>query len=1473
MSIPGQTKQTFIINFGKRGPENWETLKVDKILIEWIYKAVDYRIFAWSPGSTWQLVGQFKNNSKILFIIYFNFSYKNIAGLNNELNFSGIKCSAIMIQMDKANTYPELDKQMVYGIKRVYIGSYAYRMMVKDCDKVSKNSKLWDLDNQHNTNIAATAEFNKVYDKHTNKQSTLISIYKRVKSVYRDIYQKKELSINLEKDMREFKNDVLKRTVDNTTNYQTSTLQSKSNKAYWTYVETISKIDSKNNLNVAGSLGSAPKYAGTDCVHMKILYPKMKSGFYWIKPQCVQKAYKIWCDFSLMKGATVDIMVWSGDRGANSDLSDWKIRNSQDVGFECAKIGLRPLEMKNQRIIARSKNLINYLGYDMEAAQVIPFGYDFGCDVNECRRQFRSFNNHESVTINAYFQDDLTSSKDDQGPMAGIGFGNIDILKVFKPAEKKITAILCSSNQYGVKKSNEPKFLDCYITFNEIQSEVKGEKLVMCSNACNVATGPLYGDNIYDGKSSICMAAVHNSKVGSEGGMVKIKSNKMYDDTTTFSVQNGMASTPNPVVDSYGFQFVDFEPDCPIDEYKALAKKTNYTIPKIKPSSFLETGFKTMTNSKTESGSSSSARFNNDFSELEGVDEKELKEAGFLMINGKPVLSSSLSEMEQMSMSKMKFKEENDNNPANPTGQKAIDETTQSIGKTLGTLAAKAQESNPAITPGDLKKQTENMMKTGSDAVNNLGEMQKSLGQNVKNAASGVTPDNNYVNPADELKKQKSNFMKANGGDPDIVEQAAPKHDPSLNCTPTTPSGYLEVDKMFKDNFGVQMDGAKKQLEHIEKYIKDINEAYSFANNGKTSIENLHQQLHNTNIYIRQMKTIMYEVTNEATHRLISTEEIYEQWKQILIDLMKFRNFLLSYKASIKDQFRIINLKLLDDTIIPSWALTKEEIKGRTQAIGIAQKAPPVLGIAGSLILLKDRISYDFKFSTDMMVSSSSGKCGIVFRFKNVFNYYALVFDLDAKTKSVVVVKGGNPTTLAEIGDGAIKTNDWHTITIKSSSNIFLITLKNLSTGGKIEPIRFDDGTYASGATGYFQGDSHGFVFDNTSIESRACWKPWDPRHNLQIITSSTQYYEEQFHGKVTTRYDITDSENATQGPSKWKLYMSDSPFFASALRQESYINDASDEHLATRAILKDIKFQNGHFKTVFYPLSDNGIISFFFRYNHYKTLAGDETLSYYVFEMRNLNNGEQREFVLKKFQIDTGHVLHIEKSDIGYLTGSKHVVDIQANKNIIIVKASFNDGPMKVILRYSDNKYIKYGNVGVGTLNTPVNFNVLTTFPFSVDITGSEIGKYNSSPIDLPYFPQWQPKGGNPNSRNGRKGDNNGSGNNGDNGNSNGDGNNGNESTAGNENNGQGGNISSGGKNNFETCPENKSKPKELSTACIANNTNEKRRIWCRKTKNFIAEDKCVVSLIFFIIYFILSILKLIERVLSYVLCKRKSK
>ena len=68
MSVPGQSKQTFILKFGKRGPYDWEIKKVDKLIIKWVYKAVDYRLFVWYPGSAWTLVGTYFGNSKFFHI-------------------------------------------------------------------------------------------------------------------------------------------------------------------------------------------------------------------------------------------------------------------------------------------------------------------------------------------------------------------------------------------------------------------------------------------------------------------------------------------------------------------------------------------------------------------------------------------------------------------------------------------------------------------------------------------------------------------------------------------------------------------------------------------------------------------------------------------------------------------------------------------------------------------------------------------------------------------------------------------------------------------------------------------------------------------------------------------------------------------------------------------------------------------------------------------------------------------------------------------------------------------------------------------------------------------------------------------------------------------------------------------------------------------------------------------------------------
>jgi len=275
-------------------------------------------------------------------------------------------------------------------------------------------------------------------------------------------------------------------------------------------------------------------------------------------------------------------------------------------------------------------------------------------------------------------------------------------------------------------------------------------------------------------------------------------------------------------------------------------------------------------------------------------------------------------------------------------------------------------------------------------------------------------------------------------------------------------------------------------------------------------------------------------------------------------------------------------------------------------------------------------------------------------------------------------------------------------------------------------------------------------------------------------------------------------------------------------------------------AILNNYQFMNGNFKVGFYPQEGNGIVSFYFRYSKKISPSGGETLNYYSFEMRNMNNGEQKEFVLKKFEVDKMEVLHTEKSDVGYIIGVYHEAIISCEKGTIVVKVSFNKAPFKKVLEYrEDKKFIRYGLVGIGTYGTPVFFSKITTYPFTIDLSNNTIGKYIKSPVDLPYFPPLPniSSGGNgggskpkPKDSNGNKGKNNGS-----------DDNSGDNSDDNDNTNSNGSGSSSIEKKDCPMKGWKGEKPENLT--CLMNDTSEKRKIWCKTSFPFIEVDKCTVS------------------------------
>ena len=146
--------------------------------------------------------------------------------------------------------------------------------------------------------------------------------------------------------------------------------------------------------------------------------------------------------------------------------------------------------------------------------------------------------------------------------------------------------------------------------------------------------------------------------------------------------------------------------------------------------------------------------------------------------------------------------------------------------------------------------------------------------------------------------------------------------------------------------------------------------------------------------------------------------------------------------------------------------------------------------------------------------------------------------------------------------------------------------------------------------------------------------------------------------------------------------------------------------------------------------------------------------------------------------------------------------------------------------------------NVGIGTYGTASWFTGLTLYPFDSEVTSSETADYIKSPVDLPFFPplpKFNTDTGDQEKKP-RKG--------------------GNDDPS-NPNDPQGNVPGPQDPNNMpaktgDQCPlKGQTPPKVKSLKCLMNNTNDKRRTYCKEYYEFlyvIDKTHCEVRFFFFI-------------------------
>lgn len=1308
MSTPGQEVVTLQINYGRIGKKeenNWEIKKIDYIILEFTKAPKDFKILTWYPGSPWTLIKS-----------VINFTETKI-----EIKLKGVKASSIMIQFEKGHTFPEFSNMVAYAIKQVEVGTYSHRILIDKCDQITKKKgrKEFDFDSQYETKTPHKESYEKVSAEALTTFQSLIKAYKIMKA-YKYYVEKAKLTANtLKKRLDDLGNNVIERSMKLMQEFYSKKLLKSTNPEFDTYLERLEnkKMDQNSNDSNVSVVGEADSNPGENCYQIKTINRSVLSGFYWIKPDCTPKAIRVFCDFSVF-GDAVDIFVTSGEKTeSNPDLSEWKIENEKSIGYRCANYGLFPIEIRSPQMLGRIINIVEYLGYDLTMPQVIPLGYDYDCE-KKCSKEFKSFSSKDSKPINTYFSEKNENNKSETGTMAGIGFGNINSMKIFDPKKIKITAIVCSTNVFQKDDKEDISQVNCEKTVSGNANEFpsNNNKVILCENGCNMSSAPVYGNGLFDGKSSICKSAIYDGKLTSSGGKIvlsikePIKGNEYNTLITGGGQQNGIQSDKNFKNDgSTPFSFEPYDPECPINNYLTDTQKDLNDA--NSRSSFIESGF------------------NSDNFSLDELSDEQLNK---MTLHGKPLKDiANLLEYEP------RFNE--------GIFGKAIDKVKNWFGK-------KKQE----LPNVDVKQQVEdakNAAKKGLDetirqankgaevAKDTMTKMEDSARESAKKLVN--TEENPFApkqNFSTETQKSAAKKLEEQAKKKVEEEEEATDDKPKpKNCSPTTSKGIAVLKSIFKNSDYKKLGKFKENIAQIQKAMDNFSETTAWAE--KSS------ELSNFQLYLLYYK--MVRQSNELVSRLRRTVSISDariqktdfykkKWMKRLMKLNRFDKFSPETpKINLKEEFSVKNYKSMD-LATPEWKFVTQNIKKRATAFGLVGKYKPKEGMFGSMLIQKTRNLYDAEIKVDILVTSE-GITGLVFKFIDRFNFYALVINTQTSDnknyKAIVKMNQGKLTTLNKIEDGGILINNWHKIKLNTISNSFIIEVQDLENKSPKKTLMATDADFVQGKVGFFSTNTEGVYFDKFSISSHTCWQPWQPRADLEIRTNSVNIYHEEFLGNLETKYDLIEPNNTENGPMKFKLNYVETPGEDAGLNQLKATYDTSQLRKPVMAINKKVMYTSGIYKVGFKGLDAGGAVSIIFKYN---VFGAKKAEIFYCFDLIDTIDNTNR-YVLRKFENNTAQTLVTVNNlndnkitsngfQLGYKQSKKVKVIVNCNRNNIVIKISFDGSDLVKVLDYKDKFPIKSGLVGVGTHATRVNFYSIETTPFVGILTESAVSNYLSS-------------------------------------------------------------------------------------------------------------------------------------------------
>ena len=541
-SSPGVEKTEFKIMFPS------QTIK--EIVIQWKYIPSAFEVQCFINGY-WRSFASVKENDES----------------ENKFDIGSKTISGVKIQMIQASEQARFNEKVIYGIKELRIKTGSKKVHLKDCDSDGDTQlNKWFVDDSNFVDTTTAPilayEFQRLFD-NTNKLLDLINTLITWPPTIEQMISKAKListqTVKIESDV----NDI-----------DIKIEHFKSN--------SLVDDEEKKDCNVQSSVGSNSLKPAASCAYIKQLFPYKMTGYYWIQPECATVPIRVFCDYSTFSSG----MDYAYYGGLGDSVVQSKIKNINDVGFYCSKLGLYPVELTSKAQILMIHKYLEDIGVIFESKGFVPMGIDYACSKHTCSGKYNSLNSRTSKDITEFMKGMIDTKNilmqvfskafyKKQNDLIGFGLSKTGAMTSKFESNIPIKGIVCSTNKDKIDSEANWVKADCDTKARgntDFDGVISTNIKVVCPAGClNTGTGKIYGTEIFTDDSSICKAAIHNGVINSDkGGNIEVG---MLEGRSSYlgSESNGIKSESQEKWDR-SFVTNKFVVSCPIDNFKRYAK-------------------------------------------------------------------------------------------------------------------------------------------------------------------------------------------------------------------------------------------------------------------------------------------------------------------------------------------------------------------------------------------------------------------------------------------------------------------------------------------------------------------------------------------------------------------------------------------------------------------------------------------------------------------------------------------------------------------------------------------------------------------------------------------------------------------------------------------------------------------------------------------------------------------------------------